>query len=426
MEQHKLWLQVSHQLSSLCARYNDTYFKRDTKLNFELVVRGLIKIKSGGNESYNTIFCDWINPPAASTYCQARPKVPASRIGDIRVEMLESWCEKLGRALTWHNLRVLAIDGSKINVDRKLIDEGFKVSKGSHFPQGLLSILYDVLERTIIDLDFSNNRSERKAGTRLCENLGNGDLVLVDKGYFSIGFLSELADRKIDGLFAIQEGTTLNEIEDFRKSDLMDAIVEIIPSKDSRARAKRNHPDANIVPRKLRLIKFEYAEKTEILATTLLSHDIRAQEIVDLYLHRWRLEELYKVFKTTFDIEKFHSKSANGVEQEIQIASILWNFSRKIADFVPKKHFQKNKSSKSSKISHYQVNWTQALTAVRKNIDVLLDGKGEKLKQVLRLCIQRIIRTILPVRPGRSSPRCTMRPRNRWQDSNQRKAYQQL
>lgn len=352
MHQDKLWLNIPHQLSSLCPRFDELCFQRRRRLGVSEIVMGVLKLKSGAHESYQSIFSDWVDPPSGSSFSEARVKVPASFFNEIRAELLETWNGLSDQSHAWKGLNVYAIDGSKVNVPRKLMDEGFRVAKNAYYPQGLLSTLFCVTDRTIHGLDFSQNKSERQAATRLCDNLGSDDLVILDKGYFSFGLLCEVADRSIDAIFAIQEGATVSEISAFRESELTETIIEINPTRDSYKRAKCNHPDANLIPRKLRLIKYEYAGKVEILATTLMNPEIIAFEIIELYHFRWRIEELYKAFKITLEVENFHSKTANGVEQELHAASILWNLSRKISAFVPESHFKKTHSlSKNNAIS---------------------------------------------------------------------------
>lgn len=341
MEHDKLWLKISQQLFALCSRFDDICFQRRRRFSVSDVLIGILQLKCGAHESYRSIFSDWSEPPAGSSFSEARSKVPAYLFGEVRANLLETWNGFLDQAHAWKGFNVFAIDGSKINVPRKLVNENFRVAKNNYYPQGLLSVLFSVTDRTIHGLDFTKEKSERQAASRLIENLGVGDLLIFDKGYFSFGLMCEVFDRGIDAVFAIQEGTVGNAISAFKESDLTELIVEIDGSKDGYRRARLNHPEATLSPRKMRLIKYKYAGKIEILATTLLCSKIKSSEIIALYKYRWRIEELYKSFKTTLNVENFHSKTENGVEQELHAASILWNLSRKISDLVPATHFKK-------------------------------------------------------------------------------------
>ena len=46
-------------------------------------------------------------------------------------------------------------------------------------------------------------------------------------------------------------------------------------------------------------------------------------EIIDLYFRRWEIENYYRDEKVTFEIERFHSKSVNGILQELYSAMIM-------------------------------------------------------------------------------------------------------
>lgn len=341
MAHHIYWERLSHYLFELCQRFDDIYLQRKCRMDTLKILFGVLQLKSGMDESFKTVFKHMQKPPAASTFCEARRKIPASVIAEISKELLELWDSFFTENLTWNGYEIFAVDGSTLNLPRSLNAEGFHISSTNYTPQGLLSVLYRVLDRKIIGLDFSSNHCERAAAIRLTENVSKKDILICDKGYYSFGILCEFANKGLKSAFSLQSGSLPHEIEDFKNSNLQETITSIIPSRNVLDRARKAHPDIDLHPQKVRLIKYKYDGIEEILLTTIFDENIKAEEIVKLVKTRWTIEELYKAFKTTLKIEDFHSKNANGIEQELHGACIIWNLSRMMESFIPEADLKK-------------------------------------------------------------------------------------
>jgi hypothetical protein len=86
-----------------------------------------------------------VNSIAASSLCEARQKMPETIFKKLNQALIKLWHEH--RSLfTWKNHRVFAIDGSKINVPRGLLNQGYFISKNSarHYPSGMIEIDFTV------------------------------------------------------------------------------------------------------------------------------------------------------------------------------------------------------------------------------------------------------------------------------------------
>ena len=63
-----------------------------------------------------------------------------------------------------HGYRIFAVDGSKLNLPRPLAQEGYRTpSSNAHYPQGLLSCLYQLRSRIPVDFDLLAHGNERLA-----------------------------------------------------------------------------------------------------------------------------------------------------------------------------------------------------------------------------------------------------------------------
>ncbi len=125
-----------------------------------------------------------------------------------------------------------AVDGSRVNIPRELVDSGFKIYDETrrHYPQGLLSCLYDVSSKTVYDFDFISHMNERRCVLEHLKILQPDDIVIFERGYFSYLLLHEFYNAGVHVLFRLQEGTSNKEIEAFMKSSQRDSIINYIPS----------------------------------------------------------------------------------------------------------------------------------------------------------------------------------------------------
>lgn len=72
-------------------------------------------------------------------------------------------------------------------------------------------------------------------------------------------------------------------------------------------------------PIKLRIIRLTHPDGTlSVLLTHLFDKKtFSCQSVIDLYYRRWAIENPYRDEKVGFEIERFHSKTVNGIQQEL-------------------------------------------------------------------------------------------------------------
>ncbi len=90
----------------------------------------------------------------------------------------------------WNGHRVFAVDGSKLNLPRPLLEAGYALPNAqAHYPQGLLSCLYRLHSRLPVDFDLHAHGDERAAARAHLQALAPSDLVVYDRGYYSFELL---------------------------------------------------------------------------------------------------------------------------------------------------------------------------------------------------------------------------------------------
>ncbi len=168
---------------------------------------------------------------------------------------------------------------------------------------------------------------------RHLDSLSKDDVVVYDRGYFSYPLLYRHHQTAIHAVFRLQESMP-RVIQDFLSSPHTDATVLLYPGPRAQADLRQQLPDLDLVPLRLRLLKYQVAGSTCYLGTTLVEpqHQYPFQDLVELYHSRWGIEELYKTSKCVFDVEDFHARTKRGVKQELFAHFVLITLNRLFAN----------------------------------------------------------------------------------------------
>ena len=111
----------------------------------------------------------------------ARAKVDEAIFKNLHAEIL-----KRAESSQWKGHRVFAVDGSKINLPRPLLRAGYPLpQERAHYPQGLLSCLYELAPKLPIDFDLHAHGDERAAALAHLPAMAAGNVVVYDRGYYS-------------------------------------------------------------------------------------------------------------------------------------------------------------------------------------------------------------------------------------------------
>ena len=147
--------------------------------------------------------------------------------------------------------------------------------------------------------------------------------------------------------------------------------------------------------------------------TTLLDHKTYpAQDLRDLYLGRWRIEELYKISKQLMTVQDFHGQSGRGVKQELYAHFILITLTRLFSN----RGEDRIKASRPGDTKPaMQANFKNSLTTVARNIEGLLLQQAAMLSETVTRIVATIAACRQRVHPNRSYPRRSRKPLGKWQ-----------
>lgn len=435
-----LWQQVVHLLHDVAAQYDAQWRVRKRVLDSLILMLLIFRLVASKNtQSYGTTIdelwdsCDRLQLTlsqkasiAPSSFCTARRKLDEGIFKAVNHKILEA----AGRApaATWFGHRLFAVDGSKLTLPRELRDDGYRLpSETAHYPQGLLSCLYQLNSHLPWDFDLVTHGNERVCAAQHLKALAPNDVVVYDRGYYSYVLLHQHHQAGIHAVYRLQ-ANGFQAVQDFLASAETDTLVTVLPSARRRAHITATRPDLAIIPLTLRLIQYEWAGTTFCLGTTLVApkHRYPIQAFMDVYHARWGVEELYKVSKQLIEVEDFHAKTERGVKQELFAQFVLITMTRLFATqaeselnadagspSAPSPPGSSSPEHGGRPLKRLKINVKHGLHVLTRSLEALLVLHA-RVKTEVQRAFASIVGQYQRVRPGRSYPRQSLKPESKW------------
>jgi hypothetical protein len=308
----------------------------------------------------------------------------------------------------WHGHRLLAIDGSRLvlpkhkTVIEEFGEHSFGPNADSKRSLAITSLLYDPVNLLTLDAQIGPyTSSESDLMYRHLEHVKAGDLLLMDRGYPSLGLFFLLTARKIDFCIRMKENWWLTA-KNFSESGEKERIVEFeLPKKDRKLLKDYPWIQGQKIKCRLLSVDLENGEK-EILCTSLTdSSKYPHEDFKELYHFRWNIEEGYKLLKCRLEIENFSGKTAIAVKQDfyakVYMMSMCASLAFPIEEQVKREHEQEKRKHPA------KINRTGALASCRSIIvSIFLKNNHQKALDAFDLIVAK---TTEIIRPGRSLPR---------------------
>lgn len=270
----------------------------------------------------------------AMAYSKARAKLRHTAFMELNDKAVVQTMYEHGDYQTLHGLRLLAVDGSKVQLpDGSALAKEFGTmayggktgtehATGEH-TYALASVLYDVLNHIAIDAQFVSCKIyEPYAAESHLKHLQPTDLVIFDRGYASYRMLARV--ELAGGQFLVRcPASSFAVVRNmFTGAGASDQTVDVKPNP-----VTRSDPDNKDLPASLRVrfirVQLETGEY-EVLATSLLDTELYPYEIFkELYYYRWGVETFYGKLKTRLGLENFSGLSIEAVKQDFHVAVLL-------------------------------------------------------------------------------------------------------
>lgn len=381
-----------------------------------LVILLLYMAASGGQHGYQTLLdlfwddaaksgfelpCD--KPPTAPSLCNARKKLRPSAVRSMLRSVARAVIER--QAPRWRGLRVLAVDGSRLCVQRsKRLWQECGGPTGGGTPQVQITTLFELFSELPLDVDVGPYRaSEREQLLSHLECLDRGDLIVLDRGYPGFGLLKTLRERGIHFVVRVPTSSTFPAVERFLASRRCDREIVVDPSRDYVCA----HPGVEHEPLRLRAVRLKTPGGSVAILTSLPRKRATRKHIGELYRLRWRVEEYYKLIKSDhFGQRQFHAKYLAGVRQEIYAQALLVVLMRSLAASAT--HPQAELGARST------IHVKSTIALVARHLLDLMWSDDDQLNVLVQRVHEHVRRRYRPPRPSRSCPRRSYKPYPRW------------
>ncbi|MCP4150016.1 MAG: IS4 family transposase [bacterium] len=313
----------------------------------------------------------------------------------------------------WNGMSVFAFDGSKYDLPAAdAIRQRFDPNSGLEnpgrgcYPQALISTAYDVFRRipvarTVVGMLDADEREEAR---RMIPHIPEGGVLLFDRGYPSYDLIRFLKNSHSGHfLFRCPAQSTFPAVERFIRSGRNESVIHIDPSGNFLKKAhKKNKSEAK--PIKLRVIKLTAPDGTvSVLLTTLYDKKkFSAKLVTELYFRRWEVENHYRDEKIFLEIEKFHTKTCNGIRQELFAVLIMTVISKTLMRLT----FSDGAEPQ----------FKNAVMTLADEAAVLLPNDPQTAAGIFKELLVEIARVkyYRPKSPRPSQPRVTKKPANKW------------
>ncbi len=337
-----------------------------------------------------------------SAFTQARQKLKYTAFIDLNDEQVGYFYDHFSPQ-KWHGFRLVAIDGSMGDLpNTEAIRQHFGVwhpKAGGECPKARLSQMFDVLNRLTIEAAIApKSQGERLLAATHTQQLTEGDLVLLDRGYPAFWLFAAIVAKDAD-FCARMSLTQWKVIRQFLDSGQREQIVELHPSYQARkmCRALSLSDD----PITVRLVRLELdSGQVSVLVTSLVDCQAFDHSLFqDLYRHRWPVEDDYRQMKVRLEVENWTGTSVEAIYQDFHATVFTKNLATILAQPAQQVVAQQSQSKKYG----YQLNMSNLFSKMKDTV-VLLFVKLNPVPLLQRLWAQ-MTATVAPIRPNRSFPR---------------------
>lgn len=311
---------------------------------------------------------------------------------------------------SFHNLVVWAIDGMRINLaDQPANEEAFGRPEGSArsgYPQMHLLTLCCTLSHQVRAATWCRvPPDERGAACDLIPYLGEGDLVLLDRGLCAAWQLEDI--RKRGAHFLVRLPSNVHPITlHTRAPGDYDVLIRQRGKKGRGERAER------AVEFKARMIVYSVNDEPYRVLTDLSDSEITWRELADLYWERWEIETANGEFKCRLSPPPpaaapthFRGRSPAMVLQELWATLAVYNMVRALMA----------RAGERAGIPARHISFTDALGVIRNSSAGMANAPLKLLPRLYERLLDDLAACALdrPRRP-RTAPRTMKRPTNRY------------
>lgn len=331
-------------------------------------------------------------------FSQARQKLSPTAFIKL-TDAVITWFYEGGVPNTFHGYRLLAIDGSVLQLNNVPSLRGAFGAAGNEkrtYPRAYAAVLYDLENKLTLASTITKYATpERGVAIGLLEKLQQfppqKELILFDRGYPSRGMFHYLAKHHFHFLMRCPR----HAMQEINQSVLPDQWIEL-------------QAEGEYLSLRVLRILLETGEE-EILVTNLLEEEFDRQFFKELYFKRWGIEGYYRELKSPLQLENFTGATPIAIEQDFYAAVYLDNMVSIVKHEANERIRQEHQGKQLT--HNYQVNANLLIGTLKSCLlQMFLATTPGKREAIFQQMIQEVIRQKIPIRPGRKCGR----PMKKW------------
>jgi hypothetical protein len=345
-------------------------------------------------------------------YCQARQRLPQGLLERALSATAQCAARRAPQPTLLRGRSLKAVDGSSLRLpdtprNQKRYPQPLSQKPGCGFPVLRLVVLFCLASGAVVARSTGSLwDSESRLFHRLLPTLKPGDIVLGDRGFGNFVILALLSALGVDfvGRVALK-----NRHVDFRRGRRLgtrdrclhwrkgDHLVDWLTAAAWAALPR----EISVRVLQLRVHQSGFRVREITLVTTLLDPQLYpAQELLEAYLRRWRLEMCLDDLKTTLGLEHLKCLTPAMVEKELLIGLISHNLLRCVMAQAAQQH----------SVPLERISFKGSLDALRQFSIALSQARSTKQRRELwEALLDSLASDLVPQRPGRCEPRAVKR-----------------
>lgn len=417
------------------ARVHKKDFTRTRKVGFLTLMCIILNMIKKSTQLEIDEFLKRFNPEGVNiktytkqSFSEARQKLSPEAFTILNDAFIEKFYED-GDFKKYKGYRLLAIDGCSTEVPNNIETREYfgyvkNQSKELKLARALSSKVYDVENKLLVSSILGRcDTSERELAIKNIEKIQgmwNGsikDLILFDRGYPSLAFISYLNSKGIKFLMR----APMSCLSEIRCTQTIDENVEIKVTKDRAKELKRQGtpmPTGTIIKLRVLRIMLDTGE-IEILITNLIQNELSHEESKDLYFKRWGIETKFDELKNKFEIENFSGEKPLIVEQDYYATVLLSNIA---SIFEQEAEEELNEQNAKKSLKHeYKINKNILVGKLKNNlIEILLEENSMQKSILYSQFLEEIKRNVVPVIKNRAFERNKIIRSNKYSKARKR------
>ena len=387
------------------------------RLTFECFVWQLLKPKTSCREVVRQVqtLCRLHDQVPAnqgdSAYVQARQRLPRERLEKALSATAQAADRRVGPGGRCQGRPVKVVDGSTTQLpdtkeNQKRYPQPSSQKLGCGFPLMKFVTLLSLTSGAVLHVLLSSlHHHDLHLLRRLWGQLKKGDILLGDRAFGEYTTLAGLPPQGVDVVARLHQARKV----DFRKAQRLSRNDGwFVWCKGVQQSGILSAAQWTLLPTEItvRIIRFTatlrgFRSRRVTLVTTLLDPKLYpAQELIALYLRRWRIELCLRDLKTTMGMEQLRCKTPDMAEKELLAYLVAHNLVRcVIAEAVARYAMDLER-----------VSFKGSVDALRQYSHAIAQARNRNMRrQLWEDLLLNLARDLVRYRPKRTEPRAVKR-----------------